>query len=803
MFRTCSTKCLAAAFLFFLATLLSLYPTDAAAHQPHDPVNMVALSPAFAADNTLLVNLGEKNILLKSVDGGLNFYPPTDTVSQHKIQVAVFSPAYAVDGLIFAGTASGIYYSTDRGESWTNSVAGIIGTPSITALSISPDFQMDGTLFLGTDAGFVYKSVNRGLTWMLLNTVSRRGVVTDIEVSATFKIDHKMFASIWGYGVYKSLDAGLTWMPVNTGLTTLDVTSLALSPEFVTDNTVVASTIGGGVFKSIDGGNTWAAVNSGLPGLDIKDVVVTPNLHLFCISEINGVFQSKDGGASWQEKNNGLSHLSPQTSVHFVDLAVSHAYASDKTLYVATFEGLFYSNSQGNIWLSANVVPQTMDRSLTVSSTYAVDGTVFAGTYGGGVLKSTTHGDTWEVMNQTITNTYIDPMDISSGYTLDQTVLLGTDMGVYKTLDGGTNWSFYPLRPGFTLYARQLELSPDFPVDQTVFASSEFGEGVFRSVDGGETWAQVNNGLPINPGIRAIAVSSDFATDNTVFISVTRHGIYKSSNRGASWVAINAGIKNITAEVISPSPSYSIDKTIFIGTAGNGAFRSKDDGQSWVPMSNGVPYTTINAIALSPNYVYDHTVLAGTSVGGVYKSVDDGATWIGSNTGLLPNIVRDIEFSPNFAVDRTVFVGSNKGVFRSLDAGNTWNSIQHLNRYEEGSDLIFFKQGWNLFHNVKLSGGTLKYNNQPGKFLSFQFNGRLIRWIASFGPNHGMADVFVDGNLIQSVDLYAPKTKVYVPVFEFSGLSAGTHSLRIEVSSSRNPLSRGSIVTIDALDVVQ
>lgn len=803
MFGKILKKDLAVTLLSLWAGLLVLYPMKAAAHQPHDPVTMVALSSDFSADKTLLTNLDEKNVLLKSVDGGQSFYPPADVISEHKVQVAVFSPAFPVDGIIYAGTSTGVYSSSDRGESWTGISKSVQWHPSVTALAISPNFAADQTLFFGTKRGFVYKSVDRGSTWVLLNIGNGPETITDIELSPAFQSDHIMFVSIKGSGVYRSLDAGVTWVPVNAGLASLYATSVALSPAFSSDNTLLASTIGGGVFKSIDGGNTWGAVNTGLPDLKIMDVELTPTGYIFCISRGRGVFRSTDGAATWQEKNRGLHDLSPQTTDHFLDLEVSPAYASDKTLYMATFEGLYYSNSQGNLWFSANVVPPVMNRSITVSSTYAVDGTVFAGAYGGGVLKSTTQGETWEVKNQTITNTYIDPIDISPDYMLDQTVLLGTDLGVYKTIDGGNNWSFYPLRPGSTLYTRQLELSPDFPVDQTVFASSEFGQGVFRSVDKGETWVQVNNGFPAKPGIRALAVSPDFAADNTVFAGVTRQGVYKSGNRGDSWVPVNAGIENVTAEVISLSPSYSSDGTIFIGTAEDKIFRSKDYGQSWAPMSTGVPYATITAIALSPNYFNDRTVFAGTLIGGVYKSTDDGATWTLSSAGLLPNIIRDIEVSPNFAVDRTVFVGSYKGLFRSVDAGNSWVSKQSLSRYEEHSDLIFFNGVWKVSEDAGLSGGELKYSNEPGKSVHFQFKGRFIRWLSTLGPNHGMADVFVDNNLMQSVDLYAPQMNFSVPAFQFSGLSAGIHNLMIKVRSDKNPLSRGRFITVDALDVGQ
>ena len=60
----------------------------------------------------------------------------------------------------------------------------------------------------------------------------------------------------------------------------------------------------------------------------------------------------------------------------------------------------------------------------------------------------------------------------------------------------------------------------------------------------------------------------------------------------------------------------------------------------------------------------------------------------------------------------------------------------------------------------------------------------------------------IDDGTPVKVDLYTPTTKYQVPVFEASGLSPGTHTITVTVNRTKNPLSAGRNVDVDALEVV-
>lgn len=281
----------------------------------------------------------------------------------------------------------------------------------------------------------------------------------------------------------KSVDNGATWAPANAGLLNTRVTSITISPNFALDSTLFASTLGGGVFKSVDGAVSWTPMNTGLVNLNVNKVKFTKTSHIFSVTRGAGVYLSTDGGLNWVQRKTGIKPLSHQTTNHFRDIAISATYDVDAVAYTGTFEGLYYTNNGSATWLKSLLMPQTLDRSVAVSPAFSSDNTLFAGTYGGGVLKSTARGDSWTVMNRTLANTYIDPMDLSPGYQADSTILMGSYMSVHKSLNGGVTWSLYPLATGKTFYVRQIVMSPVFQLDHTAYASSEFGQGVFRSTE--------------------------------------------------------------------------------------------------------------------------------------------------------------------------------------------------------------------------------------------------------------------------------------------------------------------------------
>jgi hypothetical protein len=100
------------------------------------------------------------------------------------------------------------------------------------------------------------------------------------------------------------------------------------------------------------------------------------------------------------------------------------------------------------------------------------------------------------------------------------------------------------------------------------------------------------------------------------------------------------------------------------------------------------------------------------------------------------------------------------------------------------------------------SEGTAALSTVPGDRATFAFTGTSVSWIGYRGPLTGIARVILDGNVIaDAFDTYAATDAPQTTLFTLRGLAAGSHTLAIEVTGSKNPASAGIAIVVDAFDV--
>jgi photosystem II stability/assembly factor-like uncharacterized protein len=278
------------------------------------------------------------------------------------------------------------------------------------------------------------------------------------------------------------------------------------------------------------------------------------------------------------------------------------------------------------------------------------------------------------------------------------TVYAGTDGdGVFRSTDGGGSWGTVNAGLG-SLYVSALIIDPNTP--STLYAGttprplSGGGGGVFQSTNSGASWSAVNTGL-IGTGVHALAIDPD--TPRTLysapfgwipFAGWRGRGVFKSTDGGSSWTEVNTGltIHGVYALAIDPL----VSATLYAGASScvcgrvcscsGGVFKSDDGAGTWSAVHTG-PNLNVHVLAidpLTPTTLYAGMVRshqpAGESGGGVAKSTDGGSTWMGVNTGLTDLDVYALAIDP--VTPTTVYSGtSGGGVFKSTDGGNSWSAF--------------------------------------------------------------------------------------------------------------------------------
>ncbi|MEM8964185.1 MAG: glycosyl hydrolase [Acidobacteriota bacterium] len=143
--------------------------------------------------------------------------------------------------------------------------------------------------------------------------------------------------------------------------------------------------------------------------------------------------------------------------------------------------------------------------------------------------------------------------------------------------------------------------------------------------------------------------------------------------------------------------------TYYFGGTGGGVWKTTDGGNHWEPVSDGFFGGSIGAVAVSewdPNVIYvgggEKTVRGNVSHGdGMFKSTDAGKTWqaIGLEDSRHIPRIRIHPKNPDLvyvaALGHLFGPNEQRGVFRSTDGGDTWESILFVNEDAGAIDLIF------------------------------------------------------------------------------------------------------------------
>jgi photosystem II stability/assembly factor-like uncharacterized protein len=367
------------------------------------------------------------------------------------------------------------------------------------------------------------------LAYMMASTIgfAEEGYISVQALAIDTSVPQTLYAGT-SSGVFKSTDGGRSWKGIsNESLSKTFIAALAIDPK--SPQTVYAATDGGDLFKSTDGGENWKKSNQFIKTAGVR---IDPSLP-----------QTASAGQ-------------PQSAtINYRILALAIVPSEPQTIYAVTSFTVFKSTNGGSSWTQVNTnMPIDLLGAYEAQRKYP---------QGGPSSQSAVDDKTRENYREKLlgmakkNNETSGPM---RGLTGREVLFLAADTskpqslfavtsgysstnGVFKSTDGGSTWmdvrKGLPEFPNYT----QVVIAPSAP--NTMYAFSEpsimgtTSGGVFKSTDGGSTWTAINNGLP-KGGARSLAI--DPSSPQTVYAGFAAAGVFKSADGGSTWTAVNKGL---------------------------------------------------------------------------------------------------------------------------------------------------------------------------------------------------------------------------------------------------------------------
>ncbi|MGI9202627.1 MAG: WD40/YVTN/BNR-like repeat-containing protein [Woeseiaceae bacterium] len=319
----------------------------------------------------------------------------------------------------------------------------------------------------------------------------------------------------------------------------------------------------------------------------------------------------------------------------------------------------------------------------------------------GGLWKTTNNAITWtSVFDKegaySIGVVTIDPTNpnivwVGTGENNSQRSVAYGD-GIYKSLDGGKSWTNMGLRQ--SEHISQIYVDPNDSLNVLVAVqgplwSTGGDRGLYRTIDGGKNWSKI---LEVDEytGVNDFVVNPKHP-DHIIATSVQRgrhvwgivgggpgSAMYKTTDGGVSWRDVESGIppgdKGRIGLGMAPSNPDIVYAIVFAEEDGSGFYRSTDFGETWEKrsdrMSNDAQY--YNEITVDPknaDRVYSVDTFS-------WITEDGGLSW--QRLGFDRRHVDDHAFWIDPAMTEHIYLGGDGGIYESWDRGQTWRHVRNL-----------------------------------------------------------------------------------------------------------------------------
>lgn len=533
--------------------------------------------------------------VLKSLDGGLTWNTTglTFAVSaQRTMRRLVINPTNPQ--ILLAATNVGIYRTINGGTSWTQINSSNSYDIEFNAVNSNTVFAAGTTFSRSTDGGATFTQISNGIPTS--GSTRMNIAVTSANSNYVYVLSASTANNL--QGVYRSTDNGVTFslMANSPNILANSCTSpgtdgqgwfdLAFAASPLNANEIVSGGIN--VYRSTNGGTSWSIIGcwigTGNPPYihaDHHELEYTTTGTLYSCND-GGIYQYT--GSAWTDLTTprniaqiykiGLSSLSP-------NLWITGHQDNGSNIY---------NNGTYNASMAGDGMDCFIDRTN--------NNNMFASYYSGQFQKSTNGGGAWNACTTGMTGTagWVAPWKQDP---VSASVLYAGRTQMFKSTNLGTSWTQAGTLPGINTGQRVIEFAIA-PSNNSVVVCLHGTPGVYKSIDGGTNWTNITGSLPVGSGAPTF-VAFDPTNANNIYVTLSGYSggnkVFKSTNGGTSWTNISYNLPNLPANCIVYEPGTN--GRVYVGMD-VGVYYIDNLGVNWTLYNANLPNAPISDLEISP-----------------------------------------------------------------------------------------------------------------------------------------------------------------------------------------------------------